>query len=122
MNRPVLAVPGPVTSPASAGCHRMIRDGEALCVVDVDDVLGLLDLRAMPAEEHRAPESTAWDRLADRERRVLDALPARGGLDVDAVVRAAAIAPIDAIAALAILQATGLAREDSGRWRACAVR
>ena len=44
MNRPVLAVPGPVTSAASAGCHRMIRDGRALLVSDVPDLLDMLDL------------------------------------------------------------------------------
>ena len=35
MNRPVLAVPGPVTSASSAGCHRMIREGLALLVADI---------------------------------------------------------------------------------------
>ncbi|MFJ4651029.1 DNA-processing protein DprA [Nocardia sp. NPDC088792] len=36
--RPVLAVPGPVTSAASAGCHRFIADGEAQLVTCADDV------------------------------------------------------------------------------------
>nr|WP_246803713.1 DNA-processing protein DprA [Cellulomonas hominis] len=40
--RPVGAVPGPVTSMASAGCHRLLRDGAAVCVTGVDDVLELL--------------------------------------------------------------------------------
>src|SRR5690606_37177318 len=30
--RPVGAVPGPVTSAASAGCHRLLREGGAVCV------------------------------------------------------------------------------------------
>ncbi|MBU5422751.1 DNA-processing protein DprA [Cellulomonas hominis] len=40
--RPVGAVPGPVTSMASAGCHRLLRDGAAVCVTGVDDVTELL--------------------------------------------------------------------------------
>ena len=31
-NRPLMAVPGPVTSAASAGCHLVIRDWGAVCV------------------------------------------------------------------------------------------
>lgn len=120
INRPVLAVPGPVTSPASAGCHRMIRDGEAQCVVDVDDVLAMLDLGASPLHSDGPLETTSWDRLADRERRVLDALPRRGGLGVDEVVRSAGLAPTDVIAALTVLEVRGLARAEDARWRACA--
>jgi DNA processing protein len=40
--RPLGAVPGPVTSMASAGCHRLLRDGAAVCVTDADEVLELL--------------------------------------------------------------------------------
>ena len=34
LGRPLGAVPGPVTSPASAGCHRLFREYDAVCVVD----------------------------------------------------------------------------------------
>lgn len=44
LGRPVGAVPGPVTSPASAGCHRLIRDGIAGIVTDVSDIDVLLQL------------------------------------------------------------------------------
>ena len=40
LGRPVGAVPGPVTSPASAGCHGLIRDG-AVCVTDADQIAEL---------------------------------------------------------------------------------
>jgi DNA processing protein len=40
--RPVGAVPGPVTSLASAGCHRLLRDGAAVCVTDAAEALELL--------------------------------------------------------------------------------
>ena len=43
LHRPVGAVPGPITSPASAGCHRLLRDGLATVITGYDDVRSLLD-------------------------------------------------------------------------------
>ena len=43
LGRPVGAVPGPVTSAASAGCHRLIQEGVASLVTDAQDVTDLLD-------------------------------------------------------------------------------
>jgi magnesium chelatase family protein len=37
--RPVMAVPGPVTSSQSAGCHQLIRDGHATCATCAADIL-----------------------------------------------------------------------------------
>lgn len=42
LGRPVGAIPGPVTSAASAGCHRLMRDGLATVVTGYDDVRELL--------------------------------------------------------------------------------
>lgn len=39
LQRPALAVPGPVTSAASAGCHQMIVDGRARLATCAEDVL-----------------------------------------------------------------------------------
>jgi DNA processing protein len=39
LGRPVMAVPGPVTSSQSAGCHQLIRDGHAICITCADDVI-----------------------------------------------------------------------------------
>ncbi|TFB88222.1 DNA-protecting protein DprA [Cryobacterium algoricola] len=46
LGRPVGAVPGSVTSAASAGCHRLIQEGIASLVVDAQDVTDLLDSTA----------------------------------------------------------------------------
>ncbi|OMH37171.1 hypothetical protein BGP79_13400 [Tersicoccus sp. Bi-70] len=42
LGREVGAVPGSVHASTSAGCHRLLRESEAVCVTDVDDVLALL--------------------------------------------------------------------------------
>lgn len=36
------AVPGPVTSAASAGCHRLIREGDAQLITTADDAYEML--------------------------------------------------------------------------------
>jgi DNA processing protein len=41
LGRPVGAVPGPVTSAASAGCHRLIRDYGAILVTNADEAAEL---------------------------------------------------------------------------------
>lgn len=46
LGRPVGAVPGPVTSAASAGCHRLIRDLGATLVTDTDEVMQLAGFTA----------------------------------------------------------------------------
>ncbi len=41
MGRPLGAVPGPITSPASSGCHRLIREYDAVCVTTPDEMAEL---------------------------------------------------------------------------------
>jgi DNA processing protein len=44
LGRPLGAVPGPVTSPSSAGCHRLFREGLAKCVTNAEDIAELAPL------------------------------------------------------------------------------
>ncbi len=62
LGRPVLAVPGPVSSATSAGCHQLIQDGTARLVTSVDDVIAVIEEgddadtepdAAVPADEAR---------------------------------------------------------------------
>lgn len=43
LDRPVMGVPGPVTSAASAGVHQLIRAGRATLVTDADEVNEILN-------------------------------------------------------------------------------
>lgn len=38
LGRPVGALPGPITSPLSAGCHRLVQQGETRLITSADDV------------------------------------------------------------------------------------
>lgn len=42
IGRPLGAVPGPVISATSAGCHRLLREYDAQCVTNAEEVLELL--------------------------------------------------------------------------------
>ncbi|MFC4430381.1 DNA-processing protein DprA [Citricoccus alkalitolerans] len=42
LGRDVGVVPGPVTSPQSAGCHRLLRESPAVVVSDVEEALALM--------------------------------------------------------------------------------
>lgn len=117
MNRVVLAVPGSVFSPTSAGCHRMIRDGTALLVDSATEVLDLL----APGSSPPSPSAVdPRDLLADRERRALDALPTRGGLPIEEWAARAGLSATEMWAALGILEAGGWVRADPRGWRLAA--
>lgn len=53
-NREVFAVPGPITSVASMGCHKLIREGATLCT-SVYDILGIPNPEEYPAP--KAPKN-----------------------------------------------------------------
>ncbi|WP_067477632.1 DNA-processing protein DprA [Nocardia amamiensis] len=57
LNRPVFAVPGPIYSSASTGCHDLIRAGHARLVTDAHQVLD--DIPSTPAPPHWADQPTA---------------------------------------------------------------
>lgn len=110
--RPVAAVPGPVTSASSAGCHRLIREG-AVCVTDAAEVLELLD--GTPVAPPDA--ATVTDGLGPHERIVYDALPVRDALAAEQLPRRTGLATPDVLAALGALELAGAVRSDGLRWR-----
>jgi len=102
LGRPLMAVPGPVTSRQSAGCHRIIRDWGATCVTCAADIIEMVSpLGIADSPEAPAPaglRGAPRDELDLDSARVLDALPARGaagpstiaveaGVDLDTVLR-----------------------------------
>lgn len=115
LGRVVAAVPGPVTSSASAGCHALLRSGAEL-VTRADDIVELVGRIGELASEEPRP-TTALDGLGEAERQVYEALPGRGVVTVDEIAVAAGLAPQQVLGPLAMLEMAGLARRDDGRWR-----
>ena len=54
-DREVLAVPGPIGSPTSAGCHELVRQGAALAA-SVDHILEEIGEEGLPAGKHDPAE------------------------------------------------------------------
>ena len=117
LNRPVMAVPGPVTSAQSQGTNHLVRGGVASLVTSADDVLELVaQAGEHVAVEPRAPERPR-DRLAPREKQVLDAVPLMRPAQTDAVARTSGIALMKVPAILARLLKMGLVEQLPEGWR-----
>jgi DNA processing protein len=106
LGKEVMAVPGPVTSAMSVGCHELLREEDVRLVANaahVVEAVGSLGLDlADPPERPGDPR----DELSDVARRVLDACPVRIGV---APERLAAIAGCDVLDVLKVLPALQLA-------------
>jgi DNA processing protein len=114
LGRPVAAVPGPVTSAASAGCHVLLRAGAEL-VTRVDEVIELAGRVGELADEPPHPV-TPLDGLSAAERQVYEALPGRGTATVDQVAVASGLAPAQVFGPLAMLEVAGLVERRDGSW------
>ena len=117
-SRPVMAVPGPVTSALSVTPNRLLRDHEAELVSSVDDVLALL----APAGEHllqgHEEPATIVDRLEPEARTVLEALPGRGAIGLEQLALRAALPLPRCAVELELLAIEGLVTETlTGEWQ-----
>ena len=126
LGRPLMAVPGPVTSSASAGCHKLIRAEEdpAYLVRSVEDVLGVIgsasDVSLLPIEQPRS----RGDELADRvdsldpaARQLFDAFPARGWTGPDRLAVASGMPTLQIIRTLPSLELAGLVEGSAEGYR-----
>lgn len=110
LRRVVMAFPGPVTSPMSAGCHALIRDQGAHLVTSPREVLAFVtgELLDIPAGD--AP-SLAW-----REQRVLDAVPVRRPAPLSSIAQLAGLGTSEAMAGLGMLDALGYVERRGEGW------
>lgn len=124
LGREVMAVPGPITSIASAGTNRLLHERTARAVTTPDEIVSLLV--TAPAVEPTLPGTSlppAGTRssadLPEAARALWSALPARGGVDVAAAAERAGLGPADCLAQLGVLEILGMARRTTRGWRRC---
>lgn len=119
--REVFALPGPVDSRMSKGCHQLLRDGATL-VASADDVLETLGPLATPVklpatddgekteEQVRHPAEL---QLNDIERRVLNAIEPTS-TTIDKIVAAAELPVHQVLSTVSVLEMRRLIRRTSG--------
>ncbi|RBY82192.1 DNA-processing protein DprA [Blastococcus sp. TF02A-26] len=119
LGRPVMAVPGPVTSAMSVGCHELVRDQELGAVLvgsaaHVIEEVGRLgeDLAPVPAV---APGLR--DELSDLARRVLDACPVRRGVSPERLAAVAGCSVVEVLQQLPALEVARLVEWTGTGWR-----
>ena len=107
LSRPVGAVPGPVTSAASAGAHRLIRERGAVLITEPADLLDLLPGGPAAGEGGFAVQDEL-DLLTPADRRVLDAVSPRSSIAEARIADEVGFGAQEVDAALARLELLGL--------------
>ena len=115
LGRPLGAVPGPVTSAASAGCHRLIRDFTALCVTNPDEMAELAPLPGSAEADTGETAEGGRGQTSDTTR-LLDALSIRAPRDTADVAARSGLSLSTVRALLGRLALEGAAAERERGW------
>lgn len=125
IGRAVGAVPGPVTSVQSAGCHRLLKESAAQCVTDAQDIIELAGFNVRSqgtgTELARQGELEFGDRLTDSlnpiEKLVFDVLSPRTLRTLDEVATRSGVTMGEAMAAVAQLESRKVIERVGYKWR-----
>jgi DNA processing protein len=126
LQRPLMAVPGPVDSPMSAGCHALLRREEnpALLVTGTEDVLAVVGSIGEGLGSRGTGEpigrSARLDRLDPTARRVFDGLLTRRFCGPDEIATRSGVRVVEVLQALPELELAGLIESADGQYRVAA--
>ncbi|WP_410591787.1 DNA-processing protein DprA [Amycolatopsis sp. lyj-23] len=115
LGKVVMALPGPISSAMSAGCHDLIRDSRATLVSSLDEVLETVGRFGIAEDKSRPKRRT--DRLGPEALRAFEALAVRADRS-DAEVAAESGLPLRRVRALLPeLEIDGFAVRGESGWR-----
>jgi DNA processing protein len=117
LNRPLMGVPGPVSSAPSEGVHELIRSGAATLVTRADDVLELTGAMGEHVSEPIRAPTTLRDRLTRAQQQVLEAVPLVNPAPPDSIARTAGLGVVRVRSALDELARSGLVEQLPTGWR-----
>lgn len=117
LGRAVGAVPGSVHSANSAGCHRLLREGGAVCVTDAAEVAELAAPSGESLPDSHDGGSAVHDGLTLEDLILLDALPLRSISSVEKLCTVAGLGAESVRAGLGRLGLLGLAESHAGGWK-----
>ncbi|MGI8881787.1 MAG: DNA-processing protein DprA [Jatrophihabitans sp.] len=115
LGRPLMAVPGPVTSAMSVGCHALLRHptSPAVLVTGAADVLALIgplgaDHPSRVAGDEPDGRRRVLDELDPVARAVADGLPTRGWATEEELAVRSGVDVLSVLRALPVLQLAGV--------------
>lgn len=116
LGRPLGAVPGPVTSAASAGCHRLIREFDAVCVTNAEEMAELAPLPGGGAAQDSDSEPGEANEPSAERVRITDALSTRSARLVDDIAARSGLSIATVQSVLGAMQLDGNAAERASGW------
>lgn len=117
LGRPVMAVPGPVTSAMSVGTHALVRDTDASLVTGVEHVIEEIGQLGVDLAPLVRGQDTVRDSLSAAQAKTLEAMPARRPVLPEQIAHAAGLSVLEVLSALPALEARALVECTAGAWR-----
>jgi DNA processing protein len=108
LGRHAMAVPGPVTSAMSGGCHQLLREPGPVLVTNAGEVLDLVGRIGADLAPRQQGPVVVRDQLGDEARRVIEATPVRRYVTPDRIAVAASMPAVRVASLLNQLCAQGL--------------
>jgi DNA processing protein len=118
LGRPLGAMPGPVTSAASAGCHRLIRDFTAVLVTNAEEMAELVPFPAggLQSPDHAGTGGGGSSRGSSDQTRVLDALSRRSARTASEIAERAGLSISSVQSILGVLELESSVAERERGW------
>ncbi|HET6503073.1 MAG TPA: DNA-processing protein DprA [Amycolatopsis sp.] len=119
LGKVVMAVPGPVTSAMSTGCHELIQESGATLVTSIDDVIENVGRLGLPVADKIRPRRPT-DKLGPDALRVHDALDRREGKSAERIATESGVPLARVRGLLPALEVDELAERCDAGWRQAA--
>jgi DNA processing protein len=116
LGRPLMAVPGPVTSAMSVGCHDLLRTAGATAVCSADDVMADAGRIGAATTTRSAEPMRSTDGLDRVMLRVHEELPSRGGMSAERIAVGSGVPLPRVRALLPELELLGLVQKCEAGW------
>lgn len=117
LGKAVLAVPGPVSSRMSAGCHQLVRSRRATLVTSAAEVAEEIGRLGIDLAAEASRPARATDALSGPALRVHEALRDRSGRSAEEVAAESGVAVEKVRALLPALELDGFAVRGESGWR-----
>ena len=117
LRRRLMAVPGPITSDLSAGCHHILREWQGVLVTSAAEVTENLSPVGVTVPAQAGVALLPRDELGHDQATVLDAMPRRGGSGTVRVAQRAGMDPATVVRCLGELSAAGFIERCDDGWR-----